>query len=430
MPADLALDPVQTRDDSLLLGLVQHVAAFPCAWRPGVAGHYTSDRGRDRRRHQLTAAAGMNDHSFSGQRHPAPPVRAAPRRQARGDPPRRDRRLRGARVLHRPGRRRRPRRRRRRRHRLPLFQEQGRPARLDLRKDDARGDRRGPRLRGAVCATRSSSCRDDRARAPRAPRRATAASPSSFRWSCGSPRSSWSTSRRRCCASTSASSARRSRRRPAPRAISARDINATLAAKIFFGGLDEMATNWILSTRELFARCRRRTRSSTYSCTARRPRARSREATEMRCARLPCSAPGDGRADRRALRQCRRARAAAGRHAARRRATACSARVAAEAGSVLHARRRRADPHRRLRRGPRVDRRRRLDRRGDRRAARRQAGAARARRRGAARRTRSSARTRPAFRSRRSPRAAATASAVTGWARTSSIRRATCTCSS
>jgi TetR/AcrR family fatty acid metabolism transcriptional regulator len=28
-----------------------------------------------------------------------------------------------------------------------------------------------------------------------------------------------------------------------------RDINPTLAAKLFFGGLDEMATNWILSTR-------------------------------------------------------------------------------------------------------------------------------------------------------------------------------------
>jgi TetR/AcrR family fatty acid metabolism transcriptional regulator len=29
-----------------------------------------------------------------------------------------------------------------------------------------------------------------------------------------------------------------------------RDINATLAAKLFFGGLDEMATNWILSRRK------------------------------------------------------------------------------------------------------------------------------------------------------------------------------------
>lgn len=28
-----------------------------------------------------------------------------------------------------------------------------------------------------------------------------------------------------------------------------REINATLAAKLFFGGLDEMATNWILSSR-------------------------------------------------------------------------------------------------------------------------------------------------------------------------------------
>ena len=29
-----------------------------------------------------------------------------------------------------------------------------------------------------------------------------------------------------------------------------RDVNATLAAKLFFGGLDEMATNWILSRRK------------------------------------------------------------------------------------------------------------------------------------------------------------------------------------
>ena len=29
-----------------------------------------------------------------------------------------------------------------------------------------------------------------------------------------------------------------------------REINATLAAKLFFGGLDEMATNWILSSRQ------------------------------------------------------------------------------------------------------------------------------------------------------------------------------------
>ena len=28
------------------------------------------------------------------------------------------------------------------------------------------------------------------------------------------------------------------------------DVNATLAAKLFFGGLDEMATNWILSSRK------------------------------------------------------------------------------------------------------------------------------------------------------------------------------------
>ena len=29
-----------------------------------------------------------------------------------------------------------------------------------------------------------------------------------------------------------------------------REVNATLAAKLFFGGLDEMATNWVLSSRK------------------------------------------------------------------------------------------------------------------------------------------------------------------------------------
>ena len=90
----------------------------------------------------------------------------------------------------------------------------------------------------------------------------------------------------------------------------------------------------------------------------------------------------------------------------------------------------RADHDRRLRRRPRRARRRRLDHRSGRRAARRQAarcssGSTRVRRP-----ARSSARTRPAFRSRRSPKGAATTSGGTGSARTSSTRRATCTCSS
>ena len=59
-----------------------------------------------------------------------------------------------------------------------------------------------------------------------------------------------------------------------------------------------------------------------------------------------------GRADRGALRQRRPARAAARRHA-RRGARRARAREAAEAGSVLHARRRGARHDRRLRRGPR-----------------------------------------------------------------------------
>ena len=41
----------------------------------------------------------------------------------------------------------------------------------------------------------------------------------------------------------------RDRRRPGAPACSAPTISPTLAAKMFFGALDEMATNWILSRR-------------------------------------------------------------------------------------------------------------------------------------------------------------------------------------
>ncbi len=146
------------------------------------------------------------------------------------------------------GRGRRPRGRRRRRHRLPLLPQQGRPARLDLRADDDGGDRGGaPR---------------DRARFPMPPR-GCAASPGStstasgaiarwrscFRSSSGSRRSSWSASRRRSCASISASSGMSSPRVRPPGAFR-KDVNPTFAAKLFFGMLDEMATNWILSKRK------------------------------------------------------------------------------------------------------------------------------------------------------------------------------------
>ena len=42
----------------------------------------------------------------------------------------------------------------------------------------------------------------------------------------------------------------RHRRRSGAAACSARTISPTLAAKLFFGALDEMATNWILSRRK------------------------------------------------------------------------------------------------------------------------------------------------------------------------------------
>ena len=42
---------------------------------------------------------------------------------------------------------------------------------------------------------------------------------------------------------------RNDRRGPADARRSARDVNPTIAAKVFFGALDEMATNWILSRR-------------------------------------------------------------------------------------------------------------------------------------------------------------------------------------
>ena len=175
----------------------------------------------------------------------------------------------GPRLLQRPGRRRRPRRRRRRRHRLPLLPRQGRPARLDLRADDEGGDRRRARAASPASPIPLEQLRDDRARSTSIAWAATATSPSSSRSSCASRPSSWSASRRRTCASTSASSATSSptaRRR----ACSGREINPTLAAKLFFGALDEMATNWILSRRkyslaseadaivDLFVRRRRR----------------------------------------------------------------------------------------------------------------------------------------------------------------------------
>ena len=96
----------------------------------------------------------MNIHSFlTHAHHRQPPFLAQscrrPDRQARRHPSCRHRSLRAPRLLPVAGRRRRARGGRRGRHRVPLLPQQGRPPRLDLRADDARGDCRGPgRARG------------------------------------------------------------------------------------------------------------------------------------------------------------------------------------------------------------------------------------------------------------------------------------------
>ena len=137
----------------------------------------------------------------------------------------------------------------------------------------------------------------------------------------------------------------------------------------------------------------------------------------------------DGRADRRAPRQCRHAGAAARRHRGRgaRRAEAGAVR---EPDPFFTADATRLITHRRLRHRPPVARRRRLDHRGGRRAPRRQAATARPDRRARRPARPSSARIRPASRWRRSPRDGPNDSGSGSSARTSSTRRATCTCSS
>ncbi len=134
------------------------------------------------------------------------PARLDRDRQARCPAARRHRHLRRPRLLQRPGGRRRPRRRRRRRYGLPLFPQQGRPPHLDLRTHHEGGDRRRTAERRRL---------DRPGRAPPARSRGstsdgwdeTGHSPSSFRSSSGSRRSSWSGSPRPTCANTSASSA-------------------------------------------------------------------------------------------------------------------------------------------------------------------------------------------------------------------------------
>ncbi len=93
---------------------------------------------------------------------------------------------------------------------------------------------------------------------------ATATSPSCSRSSSARARSSWSSSPPRRSANTSASSATSS---PTGRqqGLLRPGVNPTIAAKVLFGALDEMATNWILSRRRYRSRIRRRRRPRPLS---------------------------------------------------------------------------------------------------------------------------------------------------------------------
>ena len=129
-----------------------------------------------------------------------------------------------------------------------------------------------------------------------------------------------------------------------------KDVNPTLAAKLFFGVLDEMATNWILSRRkyslvaeadaivDLFVRRRRRRQEAS-------------DRDDPRSAAV-LGAGNDGRADCRAPRECRRADAAARRHARRRRAKGSKRARALKPDPFFTPDVAHADSNRRLRRGP------------------------------------------------------------------------------
>ena len=217
---------------------------------------------------------------------------------------------------------------------------------------------------------------------------------------------------------------------------------------MLFGALDEMATNWVLSERKYDLASDADAVIDLFVTGTGRGRRASQDPPDAHChdARLSLVCSGGrrprathldggrvgrrhhGRPDRRALRQRRRAGAAA-RPGREDRARGPGPRAQAEAGPAVRARRARADPHRRLRHRPRAHRRGRLDSRGRGRAPGHQARSAGAGRRRRGARDRSSARTRRASRSPRSPRAGPTTSAGTGWARTSSTRRATFGCS-
>ena len=167
------------------------------------------------------------------------------------------------------------------------------------------------------------------------------------------------------------------------------DINATAAAKMFFGALDEMATNWILSRRRYTLESRRRRGRRSFS--RRGTRTMTTPSSIRSAAVLGAGTMGAQIAAHLANAGVP---VAAARPHRRGRARRAEEGVGAEARSVLHRRPRRADHDRRLRHDLETARRRRLDHRGGRRAARRQAAAVRARRRDARAAARSSRRTR------------------------------------
>ena len=335
--------------------------------------------------------------------------------------------LRPARLLQCPGRRRRQGRRRRRRHRLPVLPQQGRPARVALRTHDEGRHRRRPRLRSSARPTRASGCcgiarlhleRLGRDRDLAVVFQVELRQSTKFmeRFSSSYLREYLGIIRDAVEAGQAAGLFRR-------------DVSATTAAKILFGALDEMATNWMLSRRrysleadadaviDLFlngvaAGGRARPEGRHDHPLGRRPRRRH-----------------DGRADRAAPGQ-RRCAVGAARRLARRRPSGPRAGAAPQARPAVHARRLDARHHRQLRRRPGAARRRGLGGRSRGRTARREAGPVGPRRR------RWPARHDPQHQHVGDPgrrhrrRLAGRAPARGGSARTSSTRPATCRCSS
>src|SRR3954468_9499265 len=153
------------------------------------------------------------------------------------------------------------------------------------------------------------------------------------------------------------------------------DLKATVIAKMLFGALDEMATNWILSRRRYSLEP---DADAVVDLIINGARARSSSHGPANSIGRGSRRRHDGRADRGAVRQCGCAGPSPGSHDGDR-ARGAEARHEDQAGSVLHARGDRAHRHRRVRQRSAEARWRRLDHGGGRRAARCQTSAPRAR---------------------------------------------------